>query len=104
MSGAIGQCVSRKQTKEQAMSISKKSLISNRSASKKAIVTKPEVTSAEATKVMAGPHKVMAGPHKVMAGPHKVMAGPHKVMAGPHKVMAGPHKVAAGPHKVMMGN
>jgi len=33
------------------MSISKKSLISNRSASKKAIVTKPEVISAEPTRM-----------------------------------------------------
>lgn len=37
------------------MSIEKKSLISNRSASKKAIVTKPEVTKAVSTRLV--PHQ-----------------------------------------------
>ena len=64
------------------MAIEKKSLISNRTATKKALVAKPEgsnkpgVTTASPTRVIAGPHRVIAGPHRVVAGPHRVVAGP----------------------------
>jgi hypothetical protein len=50
--------------KEQAMSIEKKSLISNRIASKKAIVTKPEGSKVASTKTVSS--RVAAAP-KVMA-------------------------------------
>jgi len=45
--------VENQKNQEQAMSITRKSLISNRGASKKAIVTKPEVNKISATKVAA---------------------------------------------------
>ena len=40
-----------KNNKERQMSIEKKSLISNRSAAKKALVTKPEVSKVASTKI-----------------------------------------------------
>ena len=64
--------------KEQAMSINKKSLISNRSASKKAIVTKPEVT-----KVVGSPVKAQGAPLKVHGTPLKVHGTPLKVHGTP---------------------
>jgi hypothetical protein len=42
--------------KEQAMSIEKKSLISNRKATKKALVTKPEITKVATTRLAPRQH------------------------------------------------
>jgi hypothetical protein len=57
------------------MSINKKSLISNRIASKKAIVTKPEVTSAEPTKLIGNAPKVTGHMPKVTGHMPKVVVG-----------------------------
>jgi len=51
------------------MSIEKKSLISNRIASKKAIVTKPEGSKVASTKTVS--HRVVAAP-KVKVGMNKI--------------------------------
>lgn len=64
------------------MAIEKKSLISNRTATKKAIVTKPEVSKATATKV--GPNFRGAGPNFRGAGPNFRGAGPNFRGAGPN--------------------
>jgi hypothetical protein len=59
---------------EQAMSIEKKSLISNRSASKKAIVTKPEVSKVENTKV-GSLHNKVGSLHNRVGSAHSKIGG-----------------------------
>ena len=77
------------------MSIEKKSLISNRTASKKAIVTKPEVSKVAPTKVAnlraAGPNLRGSGPNFRGAGPNFRGAGPNFRGAGPNFRGAGPN-------------
>lgn len=70
------------------MAIEKKSLISNRTASKKAIVTKPEVSKVAPTKVG---HLRGAGPNFRGAGPNFRGAGPNFRGAGPNFRGAGPN-------------
>jgi len=62
------------------MAIQKKSLISNRAATKKALVAKPEVsTKSGVTRLKVGPTRVASGPTRVAAGPTRVAAGPTRL-------------------------
>jgi hypothetical protein len=75
---------------ESEMAIQKKSLISNRTATKKALVAKPEVSAAAPTRM-----KVPAAHMKVPAAHMKVPAAHMKVPAAHMKVPAAHMKVPA---------
>ena len=66
------------------MSITKKSLISNRGASKKAIVTKPEVNKISATKLSL--NRVAVKPTSVALKPTSVAVKPTSVAVKPTSV------------------
>lgn len=70
------------------MSVEKKSLISNRSAAKKAIATKPEVSKVAATKVAnfkgTGPNFRGTGPNFRGTGPNFRGTGPNFRGTGPN--------------------
>ena len=70
------------------MSIEKKSLISNRIATKKAIATKPTVSEVGSTKLattkIAMPHTKVAMPHTKVAMAHTRVAMPHTKIAMPN--------------------
>jgi hypothetical protein len=67
------------------MAIQKKSLISNRTATKKALVAKSEGSNKPSVTAVV-PNRVAATPHRVAATPHRVAATPHRVAATPHRV------------------
>ena len=66
------------------MSIEKKSLISNRIATKKAIVTKPQVRNVAATRVHAALSRV--SPSRILAAPSRIVAAPSRILAAPSRV------------------
>src|ERR1043166_2022314 len=91
------QVVIQKRNEEQAMSIEKKSLISNRIAAKKAIVTKPEGSKVASTKMVSNrvaPHTKVAVT-SVSSHPTKVSSHPTKVAMKPNPITSGHTRLAA---------
>ena len=97
------------------MSIEKKSLISNRIASKKAIVTKPEgskvasnktimARSAVIPRVALKPNAVALKPNAVALKPNAVALKPNAVALKPNAVALKPNAVALKPNAVAMSH
>jgi hypothetical protein len=81
-----------KQNQEQAMSIEKKSLISNRIASKKAIVTKPEGSKVASNKTIMARNAAIP---RVALKPNSVAVKPNAVSMKPNRLSISHTRLAA---------
>jgi hypothetical protein len=90
-----------KQNQEQAMSIEKKSLISNRIASKKAIVTKPEGSKVASNKTIMARNAAIP---RVALKPNSVAVKPNAVALKPNAVAVKANAVSMKPNRLSISH